>query len=98
MANTSLARTTPPGLVTLAREGTKACTEALDLVHRYEAAAPGPHSLDPKVAFVSRPKVTPVSRSDIFHRRAAARWSFARGGTFAAVGHPLVSLNLSGPQ
>ena len=29
-----------PGLVTLAHEGTKAYTEAFDLVHRHEAAAP----------------------------------------------------------
>ena len=29
-----------PGLVTLAHEGTKAYTEAFDLVHRHEATAP----------------------------------------------------------
>lgn len=36
----SLVRDLDPGLVTLAHEGTKAYTEAFDLVHRHEATAP----------------------------------------------------------
>src|SRR4051812_2074036 len=36
----SLVRELDPGLVTLAHEGTKAYTEAFDLVHRHEATAP----------------------------------------------------------